>query len=212
MSPRTADPRTRAALLDAAARLLQDEGSQALTTRRLADAVGVSTTAVYTHFQGMPELRQALRAEGFARFFTYLQHVRAWDDPGSEIIALGDAYRENAAANPQLYRFMFMEEPCDAEMDSGTFERLVAAVQRALDAGRFRGGEAYGLAMQLWVAEHGTVTLLLAGMMSLDDAVGLTDATALTQFVGFGDDPDAAQRSLQAVRARRGTAPGGEHP
>src|SRR3712207_8621113 len=53
-------------------------------------------------------------------------------------------YCMNAIDNPNLYRVMFMEAPLD-EHDAGvgldTFERLVAAVQRCIDAGRFRSEE-----------------------------------------------------------------------
>ena len=57
----------RPALIEAAARLIATEGASGLTLRRVADAVGTSTMAIYTHFGGMPELRRAVRREGFAR-------------------------------------------------------------------------------------------------------------------------------------------------
>ena len=57
----------RPALIEAAARLIATEGADGLTLRRVADEVGTSTMAVYTCFGGMPELRRAVRREGFAR-------------------------------------------------------------------------------------------------------------------------------------------------
>ena len=56
-----------AALIEAAARLIATEGAGALTLRRVADEVGTSTMAIYTHFGGMPELRRAVRQEASAR-------------------------------------------------------------------------------------------------------------------------------------------------
>src|SRR4051812_34653733 len=49
----------RMALIDAAARLIATEGLGGLTLRRVTEEVGTSTMAVYTHFGGMPELRQS---------------------------------------------------------------------------------------------------------------------------------------------------------
>src|SRR5438477_232205 len=49
------------ALIEAAARLIATEGASGLTLRRVAEEVGTSTMAVYTHFGGMPELRRAVR-------------------------------------------------------------------------------------------------------------------------------------------------------
>jgi len=207
MSPRTASRDVRDALVDAAAQLLAEEGSQALTTRRLADMVGTSTMSVYTHFRGMPELRRTLRVEGFRRFAEYLDRVDVRDDAVAELVELAAAYVKNAARNPHLYRFMFMEKPDDEDAQVGveTFERLVEAVARAVDAGRFTG-RPRDLALQLWVAGHGAVSLMLAGQLSLADAQSLINATALNLVVGFGDDPARARRSLRAALRRVSSA------
>ena len=70
--PRTADPEVRAALTDAAARLLGEEGPAAMTTRRLATEAGTTTTAVYTHFGGKEDLVRAIVWEGFDRLTAHL--------------------------------------------------------------------------------------------------------------------------------------------
>src|SRR5258708_30684304 len=57
----------RVAMLDAAGALLHLEGPQALTTRRLADAVGTSTQAIYTLFGGKEGIVRAMYREGFDR-------------------------------------------------------------------------------------------------------------------------------------------------
>src|SRR5258708_36328591 len=54
----------RVAMLDAAGALLHSEGPQALTTRRLADAVGTSTQAIYTLFGGEEGIVRAMYLEG----------------------------------------------------------------------------------------------------------------------------------------------------
>src|SRR5687768_10488279 len=116
MSPKAADPKVRTSLIDAAARLLAEEGPHALTTRRLATEVGTSTMAVYTYFSGMDELRHAVRVEGFDRLAGYLERVAPDpDDPMVELRQLGAAYITNAFVNPHLYRFMFMEKPSDSD-------------------------------------------------------------------------------------------------
>src|SRR5919112_597937 len=100
VSPKALDPNVRAKLLDAAARLLAEEGPSALSTRRLATEVGTSTMAVYTYFSGMDELRHALRKEGFDRFGRFLEEVRETDDPVADLAAQGGAYFANAITNP----------------------------------------------------------------------------------------------------------------
>src|SRR2546423_3555500 len=103
----------RAALIDTAARLIATEGPAALTLRRIADEAGTSTMAIYTHFGGMPELRRAVRREGFARLAASLARVDETEDPVADLAMLGAAYYETALSNPDLYRVMFMEQPLD---------------------------------------------------------------------------------------------------
>src|SRR5947199_4222618 len=75
----------RTALLDAAAHLIAADGSARLTARRIAEEVGTSTMAIYTHFGGMPGLRQAVRREGFARLSARLAAVHPSDDPLADL-------------------------------------------------------------------------------------------------------------------------------
>ena len=75
MSPKRADGAVRTAFIETAAQLIATEGSSGLTLRRVADQVGTSTMAVYTHFGGMNELRLEVRREGFARLAAHLAQV-----------------------------------------------------------------------------------------------------------------------------------------
>lgn len=172
--PKLADPKVRAALLDAGAKLLAAQGPAALTARALAVSVGTSTTAVYTHFGSMGELRRAIRREGFARFRAYLDTVAVGEDPLTELIELGQAYMRNAFENPDLYRVMFMEAPLDEEdwvTGIDTFQRLVDATQRAIDGGFYPGlADAYFGAQQCWTTGHGVVSLVLTGMITREEA------------------------------------------
>ncbi|MEA2460880.1 MAG: hypothetical protein QOH90_1057 [Actinomycetota bacterium] len=204
VSPKAPDPSVRVKLIEAAARLLAEEGPSALSTRRLASEVGASTMAVYTYFRGMDELQHAVRKEGFDRFGRLLEEVRETDDPVADLAAQGAAYFINALTNPHLYRFMFMEPLLDGDPEVGlwTFEKLVAGVQRALDAGRFAAAEARPLAMQLWATAHGIVTLHLAQLLTFEEAIAAFGDIALNLFVGFGDDRARALRSLDDAQTR----------
>jgi AcrR family transcriptional regulator len=200
MSPKAPDPAVRKALVEAAAKVLGEEGPEALTTRRLATEVGTSTMAVYTYFEGMDELRRALALEGFERLAGYLAELEPVDDTVEHITALGGVYFFNALANYHLYRFMFVEFHPETEEEIGlsTFETLIEAVRKAIVAGRFAQADAEELATQLWVMSHGIVTLHMANCMQLDEAVRTLANMALNLFVAFGDDREAALASIEA--------------
>ena len=72
MSPATATPtkgeRTRAAILDAALRIVSKAGLDGLTIGTLADATGMSKSGLFAHFGSREELLLAVLAHGQAEF------------------------------------------------------------------------------------------------------------------------------------------------
>ena len=205
MSPRSADPGVRMALLETAARIIATEGLGKLTLRRLAHEVGTSTMAIYTHFGGMTELRREIRREGFARLGARQTAVTTTGDPIADLCVLGWAYYRNAIENPNLYQAMFMDGPID-DADAGvgldTFGQLVTTVQRGIDVGRLDPADPVGLATQLWALIHGLVTLELARLLSTEQVLVCLDDGARNLITAFGDDPRAFGRSLARATDR----------
>jgi AcrR family transcriptional regulator len=195
--------------------LIATEGAAALTLRRVADEVGTSTMSIYTRFGSMPELRHAVRQEGFTRLAAALAKVTRTADPVADVAALGLAYYRNGASNPDLYRVMFIEEPldsADAAIGWDTFDTLVAGVARAREAGRFSRGHPADLARQLWVLAHGVVSLELARMITAEEALASLGEAAHALLVSFGDEPKSARRSLTAALRRSAAPPAADRP
>lgn len=172
-----------------------------VTLRAVVAGTGVSTMAVYTHFDGMPGLWRAVRQEGFTRLAARLGEVHPTRDPVRDLVAFGAAYMANALANPSLYRAMFdagfdLEDPAAA--DAG-FEVLVSCAARAREAGRFDPAtDPVAVALRFWAVGHGLAMLVLTGVLpveTLDDHVA---PTAVALFVAAGDDPGRCRRSVRA--------------
>ena len=70
----------RRRLLESAALLIDEDGPDALTARRLAKEAGTSTMAVYTHFGSMAGVVDEVATEGFRRL---IAHV---DDTNSDLV------------------------------------------------------------------------------------------------------------------------------
>ena len=83
-SPRTRTPsgEVRSALLDAAGHLLETEGPDALSVRRIATAAHVAPMGVYNHFDGKHGIVEALWVEAFDRLRATMESLREVDDPG----------------------------------------------------------------------------------------------------------------------------------
>lgn len=162
----------RRRLLESAAQILDENGPQALTVRRLAKTANVSTMAVYTHFGGMPALVREIVAEGFRRLADRVSNYQQSQDPVADLVELAFAYRANAQQNPHLYSVMFGATslggyrlaPEEREIGSDTFAVLSKAVGRAMSTGALRAGNPARVANELWAAMHGYVMIELAGM------------------------------------------------
>jgi len=166
----------RRLVLDVASRLLEAEGPEALTMRRIAAEVGCSTSVLYTMFGGKSGVAEGLWREGFERLRQAMERVEA-DDPLGRLTALGHAYRSNALANRAYYAVMFQrpipgfEPSAEAYADSlRPLHILVGAVADCLEAGVFRAADPTHVATVLWAAAHGAVSLELAGYEGAADA------------------------------------------
>ena len=190
----------RRALLDAAGRLLTDEGSDALTMRRIAAEVGCSTTVLYTMFENKHNLANALYLEGFERLRRTLEEVPHSGGPLDYLRDLGRAYRTSALANPSYYGVMFgrpipefVPSPESRERAGESLMILVRAVAACVETGTFRAEDPRAIAEVLWAAVHGAVSLELAGYLG---------------------EPAVAEQRFEAVAAAAGAwfranAPGG---
>src|SRR3954462_2690596 len=160
--PSTTTPRET--LLEAALQLLEERGPGALRVRDLAEAVGKSTMAVYTHFGSKQALLEQLYLYGFSRLEEQLKAVPAAGNRERELVAFALAYREFALGNEALYGLMFERGtpdfiPSDESRMAGlkTFEMLV---QRISDWQPDLADPAPH-AHLVWAAMHGLVSIEL---------------------------------------------------
>ncbi|GAA1621542.1 hypothetical protein GCM10009733_017630 [Nonomuraea maheshkhaliensis] len=117
----------------------------------------------------------------------------------AELTASGAAYLADKLANPHLYRAMFLERHDGPDAGNDTFQRLVDALRRCVEAGRFRQVEpirSLGWAVQLWITRHGMVSLAVAGLLPAEHLPLHFADMSQSLFVGYGDDPEATRRSV----------------
>jgi AcrR family transcriptional regulator len=172
------------ALLAAAARLLAEEGPEALSVRRVAAEAGVSAMGVYSRFGSKYGLVEALFLDGFARLQHVLATVPRGDDPVEELLEGSRRYRRFALESPAVYAIMFSRAipefvpsaPCKLDA-AGAFGVLVDAVRRGIDAGALRPSDPVDVAEGIWATCHGLVSLELAGLGFVPDREAHFEAT-----------------------------------
>jgi AcrR family transcriptional regulator len=135
---------TAEALLDAAERILEAEGVEALTVRRVADEVGTTTRAVYTSLGSKDALIAGLGVRGFALLAARVAALPRTDDPAADlIVAAVSGFRAWALAHPALFQVTFQQrataspevrkrfEPARME----ALETLLERIRRLEDSG-----------------------------------------------------------------------------
>ena len=162
-------------VLRVADELLAAEGPDALSLRKIADLAGTSTQTVYTQFGGKPGLADAMYRSGYQRLADEIDALPNIDDPIERMRTYSFAYRRVAIANPEHYKLMTgrpiadYDPPRDSlRFAASTMEPLVDAVRAACAAGVLEG-DPRTVAMRLWAAGHGRVSLELHGLVEVDD-------------------------------------------
>ena len=167
--------RRRSAMLSAVRTLIRKGGVQAVTMRSVADAIGASTTMVYSLF---PD-KAALISHALERDFVQLSR-RLLDAAGTSGTAaerlrrVSYAYASHALEHPLQYRLLFMEQrPLTTIENSGieygnlsedAYALLCGLVQAlASEQGRDLSAQEIQTAAQIiWEGVHGTVALRLS--------------------------------------------------
>jgi AcrR family transcriptional regulator len=176
----------RGDLLTAAAELVTETGdASALSLRAIAARAGVAATSVYLHFPDVTAVKIALAQQWFAEFAD-VRDAAAADiaDPAIALVVRCQTYARYALAHPGPYRLMFGPglpplAAADADPDTPSlraFEALVTAVRRVQSPVAKAGDDPRRLAILLWTALHGQVTLRMDRphfpWPDLDDMIG----------------------------------------
>ncbi len=184
--------RLREEILEATERLLIRTGDQeAVSIRAIAKAVGVTPPSIYLHFADKAELIFAVCAQHFVALDEAIETAAAGaEDPMHELRLRGKAYVRFGIEHPEQYRILFMSRRSsmpdawtpETMLENAAFTHHLEAVQRALPD----VADPYLVAIGLWVAVHGVVSLLISQPdFPWPDVDALVDHMLATQAKGI---------------------------
>jgi AcrR family transcriptional regulator len=172
---------SRVRIVAAARDLVEREGLDRLSLRKLAASLGVTAPALYDHVASRDEVLRAVAEEG------YHELARAYR---CELPTAIERVRERALTyvrfaeeHPELFRLMFMYRPgavaieVDNELGAATevFEAGLGDIGRAVEDGDLVARPPVQLGLILWVAMHGVATVSIIapplGASVADDVV-----------------------------------------
>jgi AcrR family transcriptional regulator len=150
----------RAAVLAAAAKMMEKEGLGGLSVREAARRAGVSHNAPYRHFPDRDALLAALAAEGFSELGKALENCSGR--------GLGEAYVRFALEHPQRFRLMFGGQLA-LDRHGELRAQAEATHERLAKAFAGLGSEASHAAAAAWSLVHGLAQLILDGHFESND-------------------------------------------
>lgn len=159
----------RAALIEAATRLVSENRVETFSVADAARAAGVSSGAPYRHFADRDDLLDHVAAAGFERLAAQSQAAMAARPRGSldAVIEGGWAYVAFAAENPELFHLMWSAArphgPAHAARETGQrcHANFIETFTEVMTAQGFGHLEPHAFSVPLWAMVHGFASLML---------------------------------------------------
>ena len=185
---------TKERLLAAAQAVYLEGGFATFSLREVARRAGVSAAAVYRHYPGKEALLEAVCANGFQVFGSYLVRALCEPTPLERLRASSRMYLAFATEHPQAYRVIFLgaaegfmpHSSAPGQVDASTFQFLVDRVSECVQARVLAKGDALELATMIWAQVHGLASLRVTGHLSrsgTDDEFARFYARAVDRFL-----------------------------
>jgi AcrR family transcriptional regulator len=189
---RTGSHETRAALLDAAARVFVERGLHGATVREIAGRAGFTNPVLYYHFGGKEELYDAVIRTAFERFRTLLSEAlerEAKAEPLARLRAIITAYLRFGRDDPVQLRTLYAEffrprtpqpDPRFDEIRGWAIEHIEAVLREGARTGVLPATDV-ALARRMFVA-------LLGGLLveqARDPKLRVLDEGLVDTVIGF---------------------------
>jgi AcrR family transcriptional regulator len=161
----------RAEIIEAAGRIFLECGYEGATIRKIADAVGVSSTALYMHFSDKSEILVEIAETAFGLLLAQNTEIAELQmEPVARVRMMLNAYMTFALEHPNAYQLVFCSTrssltPERREALGGLGQRCYVlfrgAVSQVDEAGLLKSGDVDAAAQTSWAATHGLVALLI---------------------------------------------------
>ncbi len=168
---------TRINILDAALQIVKQEGWQALSLRKIADAIEYTAPIIYEYFANKEAILLELTRKGFLLLDRDLQQAKAEHrSPAKQLEAMWLAYWNFAFANKELYQVMFgVSTNCccelvnklpEAELPWDAFTPAIGELMHIEDLDSDIICTKY---YTFWSVVHGLISINILGRNSSDD-------------------------------------------
>ncbi len=156
---------TKEEVIRAALGIVRTDGFDALTSRALGTRLGSSARPIFTVFQSMDEVQQAVIESAKALYKEYVNQGLTWEHPFKGV---GTQYILFSIQEPKLFQLLFMTEQPQVPDFSGilplieeSYEEILLSIQNDYGMSRDLAERLYH---HLWIYTHGIATLCATKM------------------------------------------------
>lgn len=168
---------TASRIAQAALRILEAEGPQAVSMRRIAKAVGITPMAIYHHFSDRDSLLTYVTDREFAKLLGYIEAHPLRGGAEARLVAVMEGYVDYACARPRVFDYVFSRPRPGARRfpkdfrarRSPTLNPVADAIAAAMQEGLLKKDDVWEIAFALWAHVHGYVMLYRAGRIGLSE-------------------------------------------
>lgn len=168
----------RAELLAAAEKIFTVAGYEGATIRKIAEEVGVSSTALYMYFQDKSQIMLEICVHALEELYHKLEQISVdeREEPVQKVRAVLEVLLRFGFEQPTAYQLLYCVAPKDvnerrndviAPLTRSCFERTLQAVEAAVAVGQMRKDmPPRAMTEALIAACHGLVSIRLANPMA----------------------------------------------
>lgn len=171
---RTRNSLTRKEILDAAETIVNTEGVENLSTRKIADKLGCSVASPYAHFENYEEIVKCLIIRGEDILISMLKSaMSSTNDNYKQVEAIARAYWEFAQKHKELHKLMFNTGPIGTihrkalNVAPRSYRIFLNTLKKGFDSGEFninrKDYPAFARTMWAWI--YGLMVLDLTGVL-----------------------------------------------
>ncbi len=179
----------QAAVVEAAARLVDEEGLEQLSLGRLAERLGVRTPSLYNHIAGLPGLKRDLALYCLREVLNRLLRATTGKSRSEAIFAFADAYRTYARETPGRYALTLQApDPGDRELQAIS-QQLIEVALAILAPYKLSEENAIHAIRSLRSIVHGFISLESAGAFAMPVDLDASFHWLINVFVAGLDRP-----------------------
>jgi AcrR family transcriptional regulator len=165
-------------IAEEALKILEKEGENAVSMRRVAHAVGITPMAIYHHFPNREALLNFVVDREFEKFLGYIQARPMRGSAETRLLGCMDSYISYAFECPRIFDYVFTQPRPNARRypddfrarRSPTLNPIADLVEQAIDSGFLKRDDVWEIALELWAHAHGYVMLYRGGRFHLSEA------------------------------------------